>query len=339
MPATERSRLDKLVWVIQRAIPWVSLAVGIVGAILMDRGPSRGRIVAIVAIVSWVVLTSVLWLERSHAHAGAEQAPSRLARTIRFSVLMLTQSSLHLQLYFVLPFYFKAYAGTFAHMVFMAILCGAALASLWDPLTEWLLVRTRIGLLYPAFATFCVMTAVLPALGLSTGEAVWAGAAAAGLALPVMVFADHLSGRSLVRALVTALVVALVFPGALLLGAIRAVPAVPMSLVHVEIGTRRAGYDVVNPTDQLDKAPRTLVCATAIFAPVGVHEGLLHVWRQDGEVMDRIPLEIEGGREAGFRTYSIKHNFGDAPDGEWSCAVETETGQFLGARTIIIGSP
>jgi hypothetical protein len=338
MPGAERSRLDKLVWLVQRAIPWVSLAVGIVGAILMDRGPSRGRIVAIVALVSWIVLMIVLWLERSHAHGDPTREPSKLARTIRFSVLMLTQSSLHLQLYFVLPFYFKAYAGTLPHMVFMGILCGAALASLWDPLTEWLLVRTRIGLLYPAFATFCVMTAVLPALGMSTGMAVWTGAAAAGLALPVMVFADHLHGRPLVRALVTALVVALVFPTALLLGAIRAVPAVPMGLVHAAIGTRRAGYEVVNPVDHLERAPRTLICATAIFAPVGVHEGLFHVWRQDGVEMDRIPLEITGGREDGFRTYSIKHNFGAEPEGEWSCAVETEMGQFLGERTVIIGS-
>ena len=53
MPGAERSRLDKLVWLVQRAIPWVSLAVGIVGAILMDRGPSRGRIVAIVEPPSW----------------------------------------------------------------------------------------------------------------------------------------------------------------------------------------------------------------------------------------------------------------------------------------------
>lgn len=339
MAATQRSRLDKLVWLVQRAIPWISLAVGIVGALLMDRGPARGAIVAIVALVSWVVLMIVLWVERSHSTAGPDQPPSRLARSVKFSILMLTQSSIHLQLYFVLPFYFKAYAGTFPHIVFMALLCGAALASLWDPLTEWLLVRTRVGLLLPAFATFCVMAAVLPALGLSTGRAVWAGAAAGGLALPVMVFADHLHGRSLVRALVTALVVALVFPAALLLGAIRAVPAVPMSLVHIAIGTRRVGYEVVNPIDELARAPGMLVCATAIFAPVGVREGLLHVWRHDGQVVDRIELEIEGGREHGFRTYSIKRNFGDDPQGEWSCAVETETGQFLGQRTLIIGSP
>lgn len=338
MAATERSRLDKFVWVIQRAIPWVSLAVGIVGAILMDRGPSRGAIVAIVALVSWAVLMIVLWLERLHEHGGPD-GPTKVVRTVRFSVLMLTQSSIHLQLYFVLPFYFKAFAGTFAHVVFMGLLCGAAVASLWDPLTEWLLVRTRVGLLFPAFATFCVMAAVLPALGLSTGMAVWCGAAAGGLGLPVMVFADRLHGRPLARALVTALIVALVFPAALLLGAIRAVPAVPMSLMHAAIGTRRVDYEVVNPTDQLDKAPRSLVCATAIFAPVGVREGLLHVWRHDGEVVDRIPLEIKGGREGGFRTYSVKHNFGDAPQGEWSCAVETETGQFLGQRTVIIGSP
>ena len=57
------------------------------------------------------------------------------------------------------------------------------------------------------------------------------------------------------------------------------------------------------------------------------------------EVVDRIELEIRGGREAGFRTYSVKQNFGPEPSGTWSCAVETASGQFLGERRIVIASP
>jgi hypothetical protein len=67
-----------------------------------------------------------------------------------------------------------------------------------------------------------------------------------------------------------------------------------------------------------------------------VRERLLHVWRKDGHVVDRIELEIRGGREQGFRTYSVKRNFGDQPQGEWSCAVETALGQFLGEQRVVI---
>ncbi|MBK6919010.1 MAG: DUF2914 domain-containing protein [Deltaproteobacteria bacterium] len=332
-----------LAWV-QRVLPWASLAVGIVGALMMDRGPARGAIVAGVALASWFVLMLVMWLERIHearvaAHQGdpAETAPGvRIVRGARFSTLMLVQSSIHLQLYFALPFYFSAFAGTLAQSAFMALLCLAALASLWDPLTEWLLVHTRMGLLLPAFASFAVMAAVLPGLGLSNTAALWAATGAGALALPVLVFADRVRGRRLATTIVLAVVVAAVLPVALLLGAARLVPAVPMKLVTAAVGTRRAGYEVVDATDRLARVPARLVCATAIFAPLGVRERLWHVWRHDGLVVDRILLEIRGGREDGFRTYSVKQNFGDAPAGHWSCAVETSLGQFLGERTLVI---
>ncbi len=102
------------------------------------------------------------------------------------------------------------------------------------------------------------------------------------------------------------------------------------------IGTRMDGRDVADPRDHLARRPSALVCATAIRAPLGVHERLYHVWRQDGVVRDRIPLEIEGGREQGFRTWSRKRNFGQDPRGTWTCAVETILGQSLGERAIVI---
>lgn len=332
----KRSLGRRLFHIAQRVIPWISLAVGIVGALLMDRGPARGRIVAIVAMASWMVLLGALWLEQRREAAGDAAHP--IVRTAHMSVLLITQSSIHLQLYFALPFYFKAFAPTAAQIVFMVLLVGAALASLWDPLTEWMLSRTRWGLLLPAFANFSVLAAVLPGLGMANGAALWWAAAATGLAIPALVLARRIRGSAGWLALLDALVVGAVIPIALLLGAARAVPAVPMGLVDGAIGTRRVGNEVADPIEQLARAPQTLVCATAIFAPLGVRERMLHVWRHDGEVVDRIELEILGGREDGFRTYSIKHEFGKDPRGTWSCAVETESGQFLGERKITVGS-
>ncbi|HET6583621.1 MAG TPA: DUF5924 family protein [Nannocystaceae bacterium] len=333
MNATRR----RLLKIGHRLLPWVSLAIGIVGALMMDRGPKRGAIVGVVAIVTWFVLLVVLWLGRLRARSEQEDPRAKLIAGAHMSTLLLTQSAIHLQVYFALPFYYKAWAGTVGHTVFLALVTVAALASLWDPLTERLLTRTRWGVALPAFANFVVLAAVLPGLGLGNGVSLWLAAGAAGLALPVLVVADGLHGRSLAGALAVAIAIALVIPVALALGAARVVPAAPLQLVSIEIGTRQVGRDVADPTDRFRSRPGRMMCATSIFAPLGLRDRLFHVWRKDGVVMDRIELEIRGGREDGFRTWSIKRNFGDDPEGAWSCAVETESGQFLGQRVVTVG--
>jgi hypothetical protein len=110
-----------------------------------------------------------------------------------------------------------------------------------------------------------------------------------------------------------------------------------MQLISAEVGTRQVGRGVADPDDHFASRPGRLLCATAIGAPLGVRDELLHVWRHDGVVVDRIPLTVTGGREDGFRTWSSKRNLGEAPDGSWSCAVETAAGQFLGERRFTIG--
>jgi hypothetical protein len=293
-------------------------------------------VVATAAVVTWVLLLVAIWLQRLRQHDALPRP--RLVHGAHFSSLLVTQSSIHLQLFFALPFYWKAWAGTIGHTAFVALLVAAALASLWDPLTEWLLVHSRAGLLYPAFANFAVLNAVLPGLGLSNTESLWLSSAVAGLALPILAVADRLQGRSMRRAIAIGVASGLVIPGALLLGAARWVPAAPMALVHANVGTRMSGRELADPTEHFERRPAQLVCATAIFAPLGVREQLLHVWRHDGEVVDAIALEIRGGREEGFRTWSIKRRFGAEADGSWTCSVETTTGQLLGERTVTIGA-
>lgn len=333
-PTPAAPRRSRLVRLFHRVFPWASLAVGIYGALMMDRTPRRGAIVAIVAVASWVIFPIVLWLGRRRERAAEVGAVVRGAHA---TTLLVSQSSIHLQLYFALPFYFDAFAATAAHAAFVAVLCLCALASLWDPLTEWLLLRARFGLALPAFSSFVVLAAVLPGLGFSNGGSLWLAAAGAGLGLPLWVVIEHVRGEALLRPLLVAVAIAAVIPTALWLGAARAVPAVPMELRRAEIGTRMNGRELADPRERFDRVPGQMVCATAIYAPFGVKDELLHVWRKDGVVMDRIELDIRGGREDGFRTWSIKHNFGDDPAGEWSCAVETAMGQFLGARTVVVG--
>ena len=65
-------------------------------------------------------------------------------------------------------------------------------------------------------------------------------------------------------------------------------------------------------------------------APRGLDERIYHVWKLDGVEMDRIALDIHGGRKAGYRAWTHKRNFPADPVGDWRVQVVTEAGQQIG---------
>lgn len=318
---------------LRAAIPWVSMAVAIASALLMDRGPRGARTVAVGAVAVWGLLLGALVLHRRAGHGAA----SRLVRGAWRSALMLTQSAIQLALFFAVPLYWLAWAHTGAQLVFLVLLSAVALASLWDPLTERILHHPDLGPVLPAVACSSALNAVLPGFGVSSSASLWIAASATALALPVGLLRARGRPERRRRRVLGTLVMMALLPVSIVLGVGRWIPAAPLSLAHAAIGTRMAGREVADPIDRLERSPRVLVCATAIRAPLGVHERLYHVWRQDGEVRDRIELVIEGGREQGYRTWSRKRNFGDDPRGTWTCAVETGLGQSLGERALVVG--
>lgn len=313
-------------------IPWVSLVVALTSALLMDRGPRGARVVAVGAGASWLALLVALVL---HRRAGTDAA-SRWVRGAWRSALMLTQSAIQLALFFAVPLYWLAWARTGAQLVFLVVLSLAAAASLWDPLTERILHHPGLGPVLPAIACFSAVNAVLPGFGLSSSTSLWVAAAATAVALPVGLLRRGDEPVALRRQVIGTLAVMALLPIGLALGLARWIPAAPLALARVAIGTRMQGREVADPIEHLERRPSVLVCGTAIQAPLGVHERLFHVWRQDGELRDHIPLDIEGGRESGFRTWSRKRNFGAEPSGTWTCAVETALGQSLGEAELRI---
>src|SRR5690606_24429350 len=73
-----------------------------------------------------------------------------------------------------------------------------------------------------------------------------------------------------------------------------------------------------------------LFAYTAISAPLGLHERIHHVWVHNGMEVDRIALEIDGGRKQGYRAWTHKRNFPPDPSGRWHVKVVTDTGQMIG---------
>jgi hypothetical protein len=73
-----------------------------------------------------------------------------------------------------------------------------------------------------------------------------------------------------------------------------------------------------------------LYAYTSINAPRGLDERIYHVWRHNGKEVDRIALDIHGGREEGYRAWTHKQNFPPDVLGKWQVRVLTDDGQMIG---------
>ena len=73
-----------------------------------------------------------------------------------------------------------------------------------------------------------------------------------------------------------------------------------------------------------------LYAYTSINAPRGLNERIYHVWQHNGREVDRIALDINGGRKEGYRAWTHKLNFPASPEGRWQVRVVTEAGQMIG---------
>jgi hypothetical protein len=323
----------RLLALVLKLLPWISLVFGIAGAIVMDRGPKRGALLAGAAVAMWFTLL-VLRVVASRARAMGVQ-PRFAARAVELSSLLATQSLVHLGFYFALPFYVQAASLDLGHGLFLVGLCALSLVSLWDPLSGWLLRHPLLAPLLPATASFVALSAVLPGLGLSTQQSLWAACAISGAGMLATTLAGAPPGQRAKSALLT-LAAVLLLPLALRLGAARIVPAAPLRLMQIEIATRREGRWVGDPAERFRTVPERLFCATAIYSPLGVRDRLFHVWTHDGAPRARVELDIRGGRGAGFRTFS-RIVPGARGGGEYRCRVETQAGQVLGSRTVRVG--
>jgi len=80
-------------------------------------------------------------------------------------------------------------------------------------------------------------------------------------------------------------------------------------------------------------------CLSSIFAPVGLSVPVYHRWEFYDEELGkwvtalRITFPVVGGRDSGYRGYSIKTSVWE---GRWRCSVETERGALIGRMTFQI---
>lgn len=79
-----------------------------------------------------------------------------------------------------------------------------------------------------------------------------------------------------------------------------------------------------------------IFCFASVFAPTRLATDIYHRWEYyneatgDWEEHARLSYAISGGRDSGYRGYTLIQNY---QDGTWRCSVETERGQVLGRET------
>ena len=82
-------------------------------------------------------------------------------------------------------------------------------------------------------------------------------------------------------------------------------------------------------------------CFAKVFAPTKLETEIFHRWEKYNdetgrwEDRSRLSYSISGGRDGGYRGYTLIRNY---EDGRWRCTVETKRGQVLGREEFTIDS-
>lgn len=298
---------------------------GIGSFILVDRQASLASWIAVVMLVSWVWLMLENTLTRMFARTFKREIPQPL---LRYATQMIHQESL----FFVLPFFFVTTTWNSGQLVFTGLLAAAGLVSIVDPLYyKWLAPRRWLFMALHTLTLFAALLTALPIiLHLTTAESFkLALGAAMLLSFPSLASSFPITGWR--RALAVLGLTLAVGAGGWLLRSW--VPPATLWMTEVAVSTQVQGREpgdslkVVN-VDQLRS--NGLYAYTAINAPRGLDERIYHVWQFNGQEVDRIALDIHGGRKEGYRAWTHKQNFPPDPTGRWQVRVLTEDGQVIG---------
>ena len=318
---TAQRFLDRVPWL----LPTASFSIGWLSFFLFQRGEGLARGIAVIALLGWPWLLAENLLGRW----VVTRSKGRLSiGAVRFVTQQIQQEIL----FFALPFLFGAMVMEPGQMLFVA---GAAVIAVLVSIDPIYLGRIAphagLSSALHAYCTFIAALVVLPvAMHMPLEQALPLAMAITGgsllLSLPRML----MSTPTLKLRLLGCAALAATFP---LMWASRA--AIPPAGFWVR--EARVAQDIVD----LEPGPRVktfapgalhgsgAVAFVAVRAPSGLSQAVVFDWHHEGRLIDRIPAQISGGREAGFRTYSRKQNFPAESRGNWRVDLRTPDGQLV----------
>ena len=305
--------------------PPAAFASGVGSFFLVERQQWLGATLALGMLLAWVLLLGegliIRWLKR-------RGYPALPVGTTSFIAQLIHQETL----FFCLPFLLATTTWSSGQAVFTSAMILLAIVSIVDPLYYRLATHRWLYFAFHAQCVFLVVLVALPTLlHLSTQQSML-------LALMAMVIFSLPSLMQL-RSLVSqrrwiAMIAALPLLAALAWVGRAWVP--PASL-WLSASALSPAFDTAAraPRGELRLTPDALsanglYAYTAIHAPRGLKEEVVHEWRHEGTLIERIPLEIHGGREKGYRAWTHKLNFPAESAGRWRIDIMTAGGQRIG---------
>lgn len=308
------------------AMPLFGFGSGLASFLLVERKEEIAQLIAILMLASWCWLVMEKVLRRYVAKRFGVQVPASL---MNYVAQLVHQESL----FFIIPFFFITTAWNSGQMLFTGLLLSAALVSIVDPLYfRWLAPRRWLYFTFHGITLFAVLLTALPIIfQLPTSKSyAWALGIALVITLPSVV--SELSWRWWQRCIGVIVLAAVTS-----LAAFVARPWVPPATLwltevaitdHIDSDKRSPEntFSVVTP-EQLRSG---LFAYTSIHAPRGLNERIYHEWQLNGKRIDKVALDINGGRQAGYRAWSHKMNFPENSLGRWQIRVVTEANQVIG---------
>ncbi|MCU1735471.1 MULTISPECIES: DUF2914 domain-containing protein [unclassified Pseudomonas] len=298
---------------------------GIGSFILVDRQESLASWVAILMLVSWVWLMLENSFTQLFARLFKREIPQPL---LRYATQMIHQESL----FFVLPFFFVTTTWNSGQLIFTGLLGAAGLVSIIDPLYyRWVAPRRWLFLALHTLTLFAAMLTALPIiLHLTTAES-FKLALGVAMLLSFPSLASSFPINNARRAIALVLVTLSIGGAGWLLRSW--VPPATLWMTEVAISSQlqnRTPGDSLKQVSASQIRSAGLYAYTAIKAPRGLNERIYHVWQFNGKEVDRIALDINGGRKEGYRAWTHKQVFPANPVGRWQVRVLTEDGQVIG---------
>ena len=317
--------------------PWAIALFGFVSGtasyFMVERSTQLAQVLTVLLLIRWIALLLEKGLRvRFFNRFGLELPPA----VMHYLTQLVHQESL----FFTLPFFLAVTTWDHGQSVFTILLMACALVSVIDPIYYQKLAKRReLFLMFHAFALFAMLVVALPIiLQLTTTESLaWALMISLVLSLPSLaqVFQYQRWWRLPVLVLLLAALAGTLWQ-------VRSwIPPAALRLIEINLSQqvdREAlshGRSIEHiSTSQLQQTG--LYAWTAVNAPRGLRDNIHHVWLHNGKEIDRITLNIEGGREQGYRAYSYKNKFPEQVVGKWQIRVVTDSGQLIGLKRFTV---
>lgn len=300
---------------------------GLSSYVLVEDRETFAQVIAILMLVSWLLLVLESWVRALFLRLFGVKMPTFV---MRFGTQLVHQESL----FFAMPFFLAATTWNHPQALFTTGLIVSAFVSVIDPLYHGQLAKRRaLYVVFHAMTLFAVLLVVLPLILLLNTEQSLQLALIAALLFSLPSLGDVMQNGQWWR--VPALMLMLATLGTVIWLARVMIPPAALELNGITLSQQvdreqRSPGISLSTIDSATLHSVGLYAWTSVRAPRGLLENIHHVWIHNGEEVDRITLDIEGGGDTGYRAWTHKLNFPIDAVGQWQVRVMTDSEQLIG---------